>query len=298
MNKQPLVTIICLCYNHEAYVAESLQSVIEQTYKNIEIIIVDDASNDASIKEIKSWLEKYPEEIKFIINKKNIGNTKSFNNALKEAKGDYILDLATDDVLLPNCISLLVNKFETSSFKNLGVVFANIAFINLHGNILSYYYKNNSAPYFREKPPIGDIFIDLLSYNVVAPNSMLVKKEVFKKLKGYDSNLLYEDLDFWFRSSRFFQYDYIDTVVMHKRDIKTSLGNIYKEVSKKARNYNKSTYTIINKVIHSNLNKNELKAILKRVHYEFVLCLRTWHFTLAFKYVLKKLYIHYKVFFI
>ena len=50
MNKQPLVTIICLCYNHEAYVAESLQSVIEQTYKNIEIIIVDDASNDASIK--------------------------------------------------------------------------------------------------------------------------------------------------------------------------------------------------------------------------------------------------------
>lgn len=117
---------------------------------------------------------------------------------------------------------------------------------------------------------------------------MLIKKEVFEKLKGYDSNLLYEDLDFGLDLQDFFQYDYIDTVVMHKRDVLTSLGNIYKGVSKKARNYNKSTYVIINKAIRSNLNKNELKAILKRVHYEFVLSLRTWHFTLSFKYVLKK----------
>lgn len=295
MIKNPLVSIICLCYNHEAYVIESLQSVIEQTYKNIEIIIVDDASIDDSVNKINAWRKKHFDNIKFIANKKNLGNTTSFNKALKLAKGDYIFDLATDDVLLPECLSLLVNKFKTSTYTNLGVVFANVAMINCQGDVLSYFYEYNDADFFTKKPPTGDIFIDLLSYNVVAPTSMLVKKKVFEKLKGYNSNLMYEDLDFWFRSSSYFQYDYLDAVVMHKRELETSLGNQYKKVSTQAKKINLSTYKTISETIHSNLNKNELKAILKRVNYEFALSLKTYHLILAFKYIWEKIYIHYKI---
>ena len=98
MESNPLVTIICLCYNHSDFVVESLNSVINQDYKNIELIIIDDCSSDNSALVIKQWLKNYP-EILFIKNEVNLGNTKSFNKGLQLAKGDYIIDLASDDVL-------------------------------------------------------------------------------------------------------------------------------------------------------------------------------------------------------
>ena len=75
MNYNPLVSIICLCYNHEKFVPLALQSVIDQTYPNIELIIVDDCSNDGSSTAIKEWLRQHP-EIVFIENTSNKGNTK------------------------------------------------------------------------------------------------------------------------------------------------------------------------------------------------------------------------------
>ena len=110
MQENPLVTVICSCYNHENFVIESLNSVINQDYKNIELIIIDDFSSDNSKKTIKNWLLNYP-EITFIANENNLGITKSFNNALKSAKGKYIIDLAADDILIPNCVDLQLKKF-------------------------------------------------------------------------------------------------------------------------------------------------------------------------------------------
>jgi glycosyltransferase involved in cell wall biosynthesis len=77
MQDKSLVTIICLCYNQENYVIES-KSVINQDYKLIELIIVDDYSTDNSKSVIEEWLIDYP-EIQFIANETNLGSTKSFN---------------------------------------------------------------------------------------------------------------------------------------------------------------------------------------------------------------------------
>src|ERR1700749_5034941 len=98
MQNKSLVTVICLCYNHENFVTESLFSVMNQDYAFVELIIVDDCSTDNSKNIIKKWLLDYP-EVRFISNEINLGNTKSFNKALQFAKGDYIIDLAADDVL-------------------------------------------------------------------------------------------------------------------------------------------------------------------------------------------------------
>ena len=97
MQDKSLVTIICLCYNQEEFVLESLESVISQDYNQIELIIVDDCSTDNSKIVIENWLLNFP-QIQFIANNTNLGNTKSFNKALKLAKGKYIIDLAADDV--------------------------------------------------------------------------------------------------------------------------------------------------------------------------------------------------------
>ena len=132
MQDKALVTIICLCYNQQEFVLESLDSVINQDYKNIELIIVDDCSTDNSKSIIENWLADYP-GIPLIANTTNLGITKAFNHALQLANGDYIIDLAADDILVPNCVRLQINAFKNSHYKNLGVVYGNAALITEKG---------------------------------------------------------------------------------------------------------------------------------------------------------------------
>ena len=139
MQDKPLVSIICLCYNHEKYVVETLQSVINQSYSNIELIIVDDYSSDNSKDVIVNWLKDYP-EIQFIANNVNLGNTKSFNKAFQLSKGEYIIDLAADDVLLTNCVAKQLNGFKNSKFENIGLIYGNAELISENGTFISYYF--------------------------------------------------------------------------------------------------------------------------------------------------------------
>ena len=76
MQEKPLVTIICLSYNHEKFVVESLNSVMNQNYSSIELIIIDDCSTDNSKSVIEKWLIDHP-TIHFIVNSSNLGNTKA-----------------------------------------------------------------------------------------------------------------------------------------------------------------------------------------------------------------------------
>lgn len=85
MQNFPLVSVICLSYNHEAYVVEALDSVINQTYPNIELLIADDCSTDNSVSVIQDWLQNHP-NVYFSANEKNLGNTKTFNQLAKKIK--------------------------------------------------------------------------------------------------------------------------------------------------------------------------------------------------------------------
>ena len=95
---EPLVSIICLCYNHAPFLKEALDSVLAQTYSNLEILVVDDVSTDNSVEVIQGYVHRFP-EIRFIRHTKNKGNCASFNEAFQISKGRFIIDFATDDVL-------------------------------------------------------------------------------------------------------------------------------------------------------------------------------------------------------
>ena len=125
MQNFPLVSVICLSYNHEAYVVEALNSVINQNYPKIELLIADDCSTDDSVSVIQNWLKDNP-TIHFVSNQKNVGNTQTFNNLARIAKGEYIIDLAADDVLLENCIAKQIETFQNSNYSNLGIVYGNL----------------------------------------------------------------------------------------------------------------------------------------------------------------------------
>ena len=267
MQENPLVSIICLAFNHEKFVVETLNSVVEQNYQPIELIIVDDCSTDNTKLVINNWLLTHP-EVQFIVNEVNRGNTKSFNNALKFAKGEYIIDLAADDLIVPNGVQLQINAFQNSKYQNLGVVYGNAEIINEDGSFNSYYFPVDADGKVISKRVTGNIYSSVLSTgDSICSVSALFKKSVFDFLEGYDETLDYEDLDSWIRASREYEFDFIDEVLVKKRTVTNSLGsNFYK----KKHRINVSTYKILKKALKLNRSKIEDLALQKRVHHEII----------------------------
>ncbi|WP_294956937.1 glycosyltransferase [uncultured Flavobacterium sp.] len=286
MQNSPLVTVICLCYNHEKFVVEALNSVLNQNYQNIELIITDDCSNDNSKKVITDWLQDYP-AVQFISSKINLGNTKTFNKALQFSKGEYIIDFAADDVLLKDCVERQINAFLNSTKKNLAAVYGNAEIISENNSHIRYYYEVGTEKKAVKKPASGDIYLAMLSQSsMICSVSSMMKREVLEQLNGYDENLAYEDLDFWIRASRDYNFEFIDSVLVQKREVENSLGNqFYKKFNSRTRKINHSSYLVIKKAIALNKTKEENKALLKRLHFEMEKAYRTLDIWLFIKYI-------------
>lgn len=272
------------------FVIEALNSVINQSYSAIELIIADDFSTDNSKEVIKGWLVNHP-EIQFIANENNLGNTKTFNKALKLAKGEYIIDLAADDVLMPDCVVSQINAFEKSDYQPLGIVYGNAELITENGSFDSYYFAVNKQKQVLTKRVTGDVYVNILSGgNSLCSVSAMVKKEVYDTLNGYDENLYYEDLDFWIRASRSYKFDFIDAILIKKRILKNAMSvSFFKKNDLKAKKINYSTYLIIKKALRLNQTKEENKAILKRIHFEMILAFNNLDLSLLLKYIWLKL---------
>lgn len=110
----PLVTVLCLCYNHARFVAEAIDSVFAQTYQPIQLIVVDDGSADNSAQVIEQMLRDHS-DVLFLKHTHNQGYCASLNEALKHAKGEFIIDLSGDDVLLPQRVSSGVVELDRKS---------------------------------------------------------------------------------------------------------------------------------------------------------------------------------------
>lgn len=107
---EPLVSVIIPSYNHEKYISDCIDSIVNQTYKNIQLIIIDDGSTDNSPSIINKKVVSIKDcfgDIVFISNESNQGVLKSLNQALLEVRGEYISFCASDDKLLPSNIEML-----------------------------------------------------------------------------------------------------------------------------------------------------------------------------------------------
>ena len=111
----PLVSIIAACYNHALFVVEALDSIKNQTYPNIQLIVTNDASTDKSKKLIESWISQQEFAVHLISNETNKGVCYTFNKALKQVKGQYFQVISCDDVMLLNKIQQQVDFLESAS---------------------------------------------------------------------------------------------------------------------------------------------------------------------------------------
>ncbi len=258
----PKVSVICLCYNHSSFVANSLQSVLGQTYPNIEIIIVNDASPDDSALIIKGVVESHP-AIQFLDLPENVGNCRAFNKGLALATGKYIIDLSCDDELASDRIEKQVKVFEKLP-EDYGVLFSDAIYINETGKVLGEHFS-------QYRPVKGDIYEELVRRYFIAPPTMMIRKTVFNELDGYDEALAYEDFDFWVRSSRNWKYDFIDEPLTRIRLTSGSLSSKFHEQDNPLTD---STLEVCKKIKTLNKTRQEDAALAQRLRYELkIACL-------------------------
>ena len=288
MTQSPLVTVICLCYNQSAYVTQALDSVLNQSYKNIEIIVVNDASTDDSKAIIESKTKDLA-AVTFINLEKNTGPNKAFNLAAKKANGTYIMDLAADDFLEPNAISNLVTTFINSKHAKTALVFGNANLVSKESVFLKHFFETNENGLVVKQPKTGDVYIEILKSGIyMCSVSALFSKKYFDLLGGYDETLVYEDLDFWLRLSNTYHIDFSDRIITNKRVVESSLGSQFKNKNKLSKKINNSTFTILKKTLFLNKTKAEDKAVQQRINYENIAALKRNNFVLVLKYALLK----------
>lgn len=261
---EPLVTVVCLCYNHERFLKEAIQSVQGQSYQNIEIVVVDDFSTDES-RRLISELAEHDRSIKCLFLERNHGNCAAFNKGLAVASGEFVVDFSTDDVMMPERIQKQVEWFKALG-PSYGVVFTDVLYIDAAGKSLFTHYEYLLRKGLLTRIPAGDVYKEILQTYFVSAPSMLVRKEVFDQLNGYDEALAYEDFDFWVRSSRYFKYGFLNEVLTK---VRKSAGSLSTRSYLPGNRQLHSTYLVCRKARQLNRSSADHLALVNRVRYEF-----------------------------
>lgn len=261
--ENPIVTVICVCYNHSRFVEEAIRSVVAQTYPNLQIIVLDDGSTDTSVEQIKS-IDFQGRVVEFLLLDQNLGYCKAFNKALPLVKGDFFIDFATDDVMMPDRIEKQVRKFQTLD-GSYGVVFTDAVYIDETGFELRHHYDYMFRKGLLKEIPEGYIYTQLLSRYFIAAPTMMTRTQVIQDLKGYDENLSYEDFDFWIRSSIRYQYAFLNEKLTKIRKSRESMSAaLYKAGDKQLHD----TFLVCKKAQVLNRDEKDTQALASRVRYE------------------------------
>ena len=212
---QPLVTIVALCHNHAPFLREALDSILSQTYPTLEVWLVDDASTDGSQYILREYAARQPDwQLRLL--PENVGNCRAFNLAMRASRGEFIIDFATDDVLLPGRVAAQVVAFRAAGLS-VGMVYSNAELIDEAGQCLGLHHRPDSNGGLRPTPASGWLLAEVLRRYFISTPTMMMRRACLESLGGYDESLAYEDFDFWVRASRDWQFCYLDEVTTRKR---------------------------------------------------------------------------------
>ncbi len=201
----PKVSIIIPTYNRAKLVTYAIESVLNQTYKNYEIIVVDDGSTDNT----RELISKYGDKVKYFY-KTNSGQGSARNFGIEKSVGEYIAFLDSDDLWLPERLKMGVVILEAN--KDVGLVYSN-SYRLVDGKRMQRTYFDDYRPYN------GFVFKQLFYQDFIPTTSVILRKQCFTKVGLFDGGLSpCEDYDMWLRISSCFQLEYIDkALVFHRR---------------------------------------------------------------------------------
>lgn len=141
------VAILLSTYNGEKYLREQIDSILNQTYQNFELVVRDDGSKDSTVEIVKEYMEKSDKEITLLVGK-NLGFIKSFFELLKHSDADYFSFADQDDIWLPNKIELAVNSLDKLDDTKPNVAFSNVDYYDTEMNFMGKGDSQNKKPSF------------------------------------------------------------------------------------------------------------------------------------------------------
>ncbi len=236
MDKNLLVSVLIPAYNHERFVQEAIRSIISQTYKNIELIVINDGSTDNThqkIMELQNVCKERFVDFKYI-SQANRGVAHTLNMEVKLATGNYIFLFSSDDTVDPNAISILIDElknldetyvlacgdadFIDDSGRKIYLDFLGRVHHNynpsFYSSFLQFHTRNRKDFYF--KGPDFGTYESFLLGNYI-PVGLLVKKESFYDVGLYDEQTHTDDFDMWLKLAKKYKMKHVDKILSHYR---------------------------------------------------------------------------------
>lgn len=233
-----LVSIVLPTYNGSQYIEEAINSILNQTYTDFELIIVNDCSTD-NTRAIAEQYAKKDTRIKIIHNEVNRKLPASLNIGFEHAKGEYFTWTSDDNKYKSNALEVMVDELE--QHKDCSLAFSNYDVINQEG-VFQY-----------ERICMTESMDEILYGNIVGA-SFLYKRSVHFALEGYDeSKFLIEDYDFWLRAYQQFKFRYINQNLYEYRIHDTSLTKTRNEQIQKA------TIELLERVLNNDMTTKKQK---------------------------------------
>lgn len=188
INYNPKVTIIVPAYNEDLIISSSIKSLIKQTYKNLEIIIIDDGSSDNTYKIAKKFEGKFEDKDIKIFTKQNGGKSRALNFGIERSKGELIMCVDADSKLDNDAVSLMVRYFENPDISAV----AGSVFVNNRNNILT---KLQALEYIEGLNMVRNAQAFLRLVNIIPGPIGMFRKSALLEVGGYEHNTFAEDCD-------------------------------------------------------------------------------------------------------
>ena len=253
-----MISVYITSFNKGKYISQAISSVLNQTLKPNEVVIVDDGSGDESREIINGYYSRYPKLIKTIFNEKNLGVSRTRNIALYNCKNDFITFLDADDIFYEKKLEYEKNKLKE---ENVQITYSNFNYISPNGEVLGKFSNKEDTP------AIGDIIENtfIRNYNVTSGSNYIYEmfyKNCLDKSGFYDENInLWEDWDFRIRMSKYFRYNYCPHVNSAYRQLDNGLSNANNELHfrEQIKIINKNKYLI------KFINNSNIRLIMNRI---------------------------------
>ena len=199
MNSNILVSIVVVSYNAESTIEETLSSIYNQTYKNIELIVADDCSKDQTVSVANRWIDKYSDRFvrtALISSPVNQGVCKNLNVGHKEVQGDWVMCPAADDILFPNCIKDYVDYILSHS---------DTSFISSYMSVYNDVFIETNCITRKKGPkdlsifnaPVEQQLIRMAYSPFVWAPTIIYKKDLFEAVGGFREEYPFEDWPFY-----------------------------------------------------------------------------------------------------
>jgi len=224
----PRISVVIPAYNAAPYIGAAIDSVVCQTYKDFEIIVVDDGSVDNTA----AVLQTYDSKIRYV-RQENQGVSSARNHGIRVARGELIAFLDADDVWVPEKLEMQTRFLSTH--EEAALVFGDLELV-ADGQVVEPSYlalKKNAWSSKQDSVLVKDAFARLLEENVVSTSTTLVSSRALRQVGLFDEDLpTAEDLDLWLRIAASFPIGCVPRVMCRKHVLKTSLSAEYSRTAK------------------------------------------------------------------